>query len=121
DQNRVYVPLSKIAPAMIRAQLAIEDHRFYEHGAMDLVGTLRALVRTSSGDTQGGSTISQQYVKMVLQEACNLDQACIAEVTRSDGVAGYQRKIKELRYAIALEQQLSKDEILERYLNLAYY
>src|SRR5690606_40787193 len=56
-----------------------------------------------------------------LQEACNLDQACIAEVTRSDGVAGYQRKIKELRYAIALEQQLSKDEILERYLNLAYY
>ena len=78
QENRVYVPLEKIAPVMIQAQLAIEDHRFYEHGAMDLTGTLRALLRTSSGNTQGGSSISQQYVKMVLVESCHLDQACIA-------------------------------------------
>ncbi|GAB3739040.1 transglycosylase domain-containing protein [Microlunatus parietis] len=120
-QNRVYVPLDKIAPVMIQAQLAIEDHRFYEHGAMDLTGTLRAFLRTSSGDTQGGSSISQQYVKMVLVESCDLDQACIAQVTQASGTAGIQRKIRELRYAIALEEKFSKDEILERYLNIAYY
>ncbi|MFC7622324.1 transglycosylase domain-containing protein [Microlunatus sp. GCM10028923] len=122
DQNRIYTELDDIAPEMITALLAIEDHRFYEHGALDLTGTLRALLRNSSGsDTQGGSSISQQYVKMVLLEACDLDQQCIAEVTRSDGPEGYQRKIKELRYALALEQKFSKDEILERYLNIAYF
>ncbi|MFC7625579.1 transglycosylase domain-containing protein [Microlunatus sp. GCM10028923] len=121
DQNRVYVPLDKIAPVMIQAQLAIEDHRFYEHGAMDLTGTLRAFLRTSSGDTQGGSSISQQYVKMVLVESCDLDQICIARVTQASGTAGFQRKIRELRYAIALEEKFSKDQILERYLNIAYY
>ncbi len=75
DENRIYVPLDKIAPVMLQAQLAIEDHRFYEHGALDLRGTMRALVRNSSGgDTQGGSSISQQYVKMVLVEACQGDK-----------------------------------------------
>ncbi|MFC7625722.1 transglycosylase domain-containing protein [Microlunatus sp. GCM10028923] len=121
DENRIYVPMAKIAPVMIQAQLAIEDHRFYEHGAMDLIGTLRAFVRTSSGDTQGGSTLSQQYVKMVLVESCELDQACISRMIQASGIEGYQRKIKELRYALALEEKLSKDEILERYLNIAYY
>ncbi len=121
QENRVYVPLQKIAPVMIQAQLAIEDHRFYEHGALDLTGTLRALLRTSSGNTQGGSSISQQYVKMVLVESCRLNQACIAKVTEASGTDGFQRKIRELRYAIALEDKFSKDEILERYLNIAYY
>ncbi len=83
---------------------------------------MRALLQNSSGgSTQGGSSISQQYVKMVLLDACDLDQACIADVLESSGVEGYQRKIRELRYAIALEQKFSKDEILERYLNIAYY
>ncbi|WP_152361141.1 penicillin-binding protein [Microlunatus speluncae] len=121
QENRIYVPLKKIAPVMIQAQLAIEDHRFYEHGALDLTGTLRALLRTSSGNTQGGSSISQQYVKMVLVESCRLDQACISKVTEASGTDGLQRKIRELRYAIALEEKFSKDEILERYLNIAYY
>ncbi|GAB3752137.1 transglycosylase domain-containing protein [Microlunatus parietis] len=121
DENRIYVPLDKIAPVMVQAQLAIEDHRFYEHGAMDLIGTLRAFVRTSSGDTQGGSTLTQQYVKMVLVESCELDQACIARMIQSSGIEGYQRKIKELRYALALEEKLDKNQILERYLNIAYY
>ena len=117
------MPLSKIAPVMRQAQLAIEDHRFYEHGALDLRGTMRALVRNSSGsETQGGSSISQQYVKMVQVEACQGDKQCINEATRSSGAEGYQeRKIRELRYAIALEKRFSKDQILERYLNIAYY
>ncbi|BAK38036.1 penicillin-binding protein [Microlunatus phosphovorus NM-1] len=122
DENRIYVKLDKIAPVMRQAQLAIEDHRFYEHGALDLRGTMRALVRNSAGgETQGGSSISQQYVKMVQIEACQGDRECIADAQRSSGPEGYKRKIRELRYAIALEKRFSKDQILERYLNIAYY
>jgi membrane peptidoglycan carboxypeptidase len=121
DENRVYVGLDKVAPVMRQAQLAIEDHRFYEHGALDFKATLRAFVRNQAADgvSQGGSTITQQYVKMVQVEACQAkgDEACVREVQ----AATYDRKIRELRYAIALEKQLSKDQILERYLNIAYY
>ena len=120
DENRVYVPLDKIAPVMQDAQVAVEDHRFYEHGALDVKATMRALVRNSSGgSTQGGSSLTQQYVKMVL-----IEQA-VAEGD-TDGVeaareVSYGRKIQELRYAIALEKKFTKDQILERYLNIAYY
>lgn len=119
DENRVYVPLSEISDIMQKAQLAIEDSRFYEHGAMDLRGTLRAVVRTLGGSKQGASTITQQYVKMVL-----LNQA--VESKDPDQVkAAYERtvgdKVLELRYALALEDRLTKDEILERYLNMSYY
>jgi membrane peptidoglycan carboxypeptidase len=121
DENRIPVKLRQIAPIMRQAQLAIEDHRFYEHGAMDIKGTMRALVRNTAGDsgTQGGSTISQQYVKMVQVEACLAkgDDRCAKEAVAPT----VQRKIRELRFAIALEKQLAKDEILERYLNIAYY
>src|SRR5699024_3417980 len=66
DENRVYVPLKDIAPVMQQAQIAIEDHRFYEHGALDLTGTLRAFLHnTAGGPTQGASSLTQQYVKMV--------------------------------------------------------
>ena len=119
DENRIYVKLDKIAPVMRQAQLAIEDHRFYEHGALDLRGTLRALVRNSAGaETQGGSSITQQYVKMVQIEACQGDKQCVDDATGADG---RPRKIRELRYAIALEKRFTKDQILERYLNIAYY
>ncbi|CAA9301830.1 MAG: Multimodular transpeptidase-transglycosylase, partial [uncultured Friedmanniella sp.] len=119
DENRVPVELDEIAPVMRQAQLAIEDHRYYEHGALDLKGTLRALVRNSTSDsgTQGGSSITQQYVKMVQVEACNGDRECVAEAQAKS----MERKVRELRYAIALEKKFSKDEILERYLNIAYY
>lgn len=119
DENRVYVPLSEISPAMRQAQISIEDQRFYEHGALDLKGTLRALIRTSSGNLQGGSTLTQQYIKLAL-----IDKA-IADNDKEALAAAYERtfarKLLELRYAIALEDKLSKDEILERYLNLSYY
>jgi len=121
DENRIPVTLAKIAPIMRQAQVAIEDHRFYEHGALDVKGTLRALIRntTSEGATQGGSSITQQYVKMVQIEACQAkgDAACV----RDAQAPTMERKIRELRYAIALEKRLTKDQILERYLNIAYY
>ena len=121
DENRIPVPLNKIAPVMRQAQLAIEDHRFYEHGALDVKGTLRALVRNSASDgvTQGGSSITQQYVKMVQIEACQAKGD--ADCTKDAQAPTMERKIRELRYAIALEKQLTKDQILEHYLNIAYY
>ncbi len=120
DENRVYVPLSEIAPVMQQAQLAIEDHRFYEHGPIDVQGTFRALLRnTAGGSTQGGSSITQQYVKMVQIE--NAMARGDEEGVKKAQEPTIARKVQEMRYAIALEQKLSKDEILERYLNIAYY
>ncbi|SDE26821.1 Membrane carboxypeptidase (penicillin-binding protein) [Auraticoccus monumenti] len=120
EQNRVYVPLEDIAPVMRQAQVAIEDHRFYEHGALDLTGTLRALLRNSAGgSTQGGSSLTQQYVKMVQVEKARAsgDDASVEAAQEKT----YRRKLQELRYALAVEERLSKDEILERYLNIAYF
>ncbi len=119
DQNRIYVPMDKIAPIMQQAQVAIEDHRFYEHGAIDLQGTLRALVSTSQGVTQGGSTISQQLVRLVLVSTAEANNDPVARAEATENTLA--RKIRELRFAIALEKSLSKDEILERYLNISYY
>jgi membrane peptidoglycan carboxypeptidase len=121
DENRVPVKLEKIAPIMRQAQIAIEDHRFYEHGALDFKGTMRALVRNTAagGTTQGGSSITQQYVKMVQIDQCQAkgDTECVREAQAPT----VQRKIRELRYAVAMEKKFTKDEILERYLNIAYY
>ena len=103
---------------MKRAIVAIEDYRFYEHGALDLKGTLRAFVnnQTAAGSTQGGSSITQQMAKMTL-----LTQARTGDERKAATENTYQRKIQELRHAIAFEQNYSKDWILERYLNLAYF
>jgi len=82
SENRIPVKLNKIAPVMRQAQLAIEDHRFYEHGALDFKGTLRALIRNQTSDnTQGGSSMTQQYVKMVQIEACQArsDMQCVKD------------------------------------------
>ena len=69
DENRIIVPLAQIAPVMRQAQIAIEDSRFYEHGGVDLYGVGRAFVANLGGGyTQGASTLTQQYVKITLQE-----------------------------------------------------
>ena len=117
DENRVNVPLTRVSPAMKSAIIAIEDYRFYEHGALDLKGTLRAFVSNQTSDsTQGGSSITQQMAKMT-----QLTQARTEEERKAATENTYQRKIQELRHAIAFEQNYSKDWILERYLNLAYF
>ena len=126
DENRIAVPLDKVAPIMRQAQLAIEDHRYYEHGALDVKGTLRALVRnsTSADGTQGGSSITQQYVKMVQIEGCQTrgtSDAAVKKCVDDARAPTLDRKVRELRYAIALEQRLTKDQILSNYLNIAYY
>ena len=120
DANRIVVPLDEISPWMRKAQLAIEDSRFYEHGGIDVRGTLRALVsNASSGQTQGGSSITQQYVKMMLVEQASRqdDQEAMQEATEQT----YSRKLQELKYALNVEKTHTKDQILTSYLNLALY
>src|SRR3954452_8418310 len=70
-QDRVNVPLADVAPVMQKAMIAIEDIRFFNHGAVDLQGTMRAAITNlGKGETaQGGSTLTQQYVKNVLATA----------------------------------------------------
>lgn len=125
EQNRVVVPLEAISPAMQQAIIAIEDSRFYEHGPVDLKGIGRAVVNNAAGDggTQGASTLTQQYVKNVLveQAAARGDKEAIAEATASRGTKGYARKLREMKMAIDVEKEMSKDEILNGYLNIAYF
>lgn len=118
DENRINVPLSEISRTMVKAIVAIEDFRFYQHGALDMRGTLRALVtnQASGSQVQGGSSITQQLVKLTLLAQAKSKAERLAATDDT-----YERKIRELRYAIALEQKHSKDWILERYLNTAYF
>ena len=118
DENRVNVPLTQVSRTMVKAIVAIEDYRFYEHGALDLRGTLRALVtnQAQGGVVQGGSSITQQMVKLTLVSQADSKAERLAATEES-----FARKIRELRYAIAFEEKYSKDWILERYLNLAYF
>src|SRR5665647_592590 len=120
DENRVIVPLAQIAPVMRQAQIAIEDSRFYEHGGIDPLGVGRAFVSNlGGGDTQGASTLTQQYVKITLQEAALRKKDTIG--ARAATAKSYTRKLQELKYAVTLEKNLTKNQILEGYLNLVYY
>jgi membrane peptidoglycan carboxypeptidase len=139
DQNRIPVTWKQVAPVMYDAILSSEDPRFYNEGGIDLLGTTRAVLSNLQGknDTQGGSTISQQYVKNVLVQDCYANvndktdltrkkrdaaiQKCYRDATNDSGTAGYSRKLQEMRYAIALSQRYSKNEILLGYLNIANF
>ncbi|WP_188194944.1 transglycosylase domain-containing protein [Nonomuraea sp. SYSU D8015] len=118
EANRTAVPLGAVAPVMRRAIVAIEDARFYEHGGLDVRGTFRALLANTQagGIRQGGSSLTQQLVKNILVESARTDVE--RDRARAPNLA---RKITELRYALALERKYRKDEILERYLNIAYF
>jgi membrane peptidoglycan carboxypeptidase len=117
-QNRVEVPLENISPFMRQATVAIEDSRFLDHNGVDIRGVLRSLAtNVEQGQIeQGSSTLTMQYVKNVL-----VNQATSAEdldAARGDSAA---RKIREVRYALGLEKLFTKSDILERYLNIAYF
>ncbi|MDX2376899.1 transglycosylase domain-containing protein [Microbacterium sp. LRZ72] len=130
DQNRLPVEYDEIAPIVYDAILSSEDPRYYNHGGVDLIGTTRAAISnvTGSGQTQGGSSISQQYVKNVLVQRCESEaeddetlRACWEDATTASGMEGIERKLQEVRYAIALEQRYSKNDILLGYLNIANF
>lgn len=120
SENRISVPLEEISPHVQNAVISIEDRRFYEHGGVDMRGTVRALTNNlTGGGTQGGSTLTQQYVKnALLMDAVQRgdDEARQEAIEQT-----YGRKAREMKLAIALEKQQSKDEILNGYLNLAQF
>ncbi|GAA5056588.1 transglycosylase domain-containing protein [Streptomyces similanensis] len=119
SRDRTVVELKDISPYMQKALVAIEDSRFYQHGAIDLKGVLRALNKNaqSGGVAQGASTLTQQYVKNVFVEEAGDDPTKVAEATQQT----LGRKIKELKYAIQVEQDLGKKKILENYLNITFF
>ncbi|TDE53576.1 penicillin-binding protein [Nonomuraea mesophila] len=118
EEYRENVKLADVAEVMKTAIISIEDFRFYEHGAIDIEGTIRALAKnlSSGGIAQGGSSITQQYVKQVL-----LNSATTTKEKNAALEASYGRKLRELRYAMAVEEKYTKDQILEKYLNIAYF
>jgi len=123
-ENRIVVPLEAIAPILQETVIAVEDKRFYEHGGVDPMGMLRAVVKNSTTEsTQGASTLTQQYVKNVLIEAANSEQdrAAAADAREADGTEGYSRKLREAKLAISLEKETPKEKILEGYLNIAAF
>lgn len=104
EERRIPVKLAEIPQPLIDAILATEDSRFYEHKGVDPKGIMRALYRSSQGDTQGASTITQQLARnFFLTPERNIE-----------------RKIKEAILALEIEKVLTKDEILELYLNKIY-
>lgn len=123
-QNRVEVPLDKVSQEMQDATISIEDYRFFDHGGVDIEGMARAVVHNLvSPTTQGGSTLTQQYVKNVLAENAHAegDEAGVAAAKESEGTAGYARKLREAKLAVAVENKYDKKEILNRYLNINNY
>ncbi|NJC84505.1 transglycosylase domain-containing protein [Planosporangium mesophilum] len=119
DQNRRNVGLADIAPVMQQAIVAAEDTRFYQHHGVDVKGMARALVsnvRTGQAG-QGGSTLTMQYVRNVLKN----DPALTPQQRQAATAGTPLRKVQEMRYATALERKLSKQDILDRYLNIAYF
>jgi membrane peptidoglycan carboxypeptidase len=116
--NRESVRLDQVAPIMQKAVVAIEDSRFYQHGPLDMKGSVRALITNAQqgGVKQGGSTLTQQYVKNLLVESADTEKEIEAAKAPTFG-----RKLRELRYAVNVEKQLSKNQILQGYLNIAYF
>lgn len=111
-EKRRDVPLAAIPPRMIQAVIAIEDRRFYDHSGVDWIGTTRAVFTNVFGTKQylsGGSTITQQLVKNTFLTS----MWGIAKAREKDP----RRKFTEWLMSVALERRLSKDKVLELYLN----
>jgi membrane peptidoglycan carboxypeptidase len=121
DQNRVEVPADAISPFVKDATTSAEDPGFYEHGAIDVWGTVAGLVSTViTGSARGGSSITQQYVKNVLVQKCETlaDEAKRTECYNTATETTPDRKLKEMSLAIGLEKKSSKKDILRQYLNI---
>ncbi|WP_146148081.1 transglycosylase domain-containing protein [Glycomyces artemisiae] len=115
EENRREVTLDEVSPLMIDALLAAEDSKFYEHNGVDWAGIIRAAVANQGGDSQGASTLTMQYVRNTLiYSASTIDEVIAASEDT------YERKLREARYAMAIEDSMSKEEILEGYLNVIY-
>lgn len=117
SEDRVPLTREQISPHFVDALIATEDSRFFQHGGVDVVGTGRALFNNAiGGRRQGASTITQQWVKNLVQAAADTEEKRAA----ADDVS-VARKLGEARAAVEAERRFSKDEILTRYTNTAFY
>jgi membrane peptidoglycan carboxypeptidase len=118
EEHRKPTKLADMSPYVTEAIVASEDTRFYEHNGVDAKGVARAFVanQQAGGVSQGASTLTMQYVRMALRDGASTPQEALEATEQTTA-----RKLREMRFAIELEQRLSKQEILERYLNSAYF
>lgn len=117
-EDRTPVDLDQISEHMQNAIIAIEDERFYNHSGVDGEGLARAMVHNVTSDTQqGASTLTQQYVNNVLVNYQNLNGLR----TTVSGTKEIPDKLREMKLAVAVEKDMSKDEILEGYLNIVLF
>lgn len=121
NQNRIVVPLKKISKTMQQAVVAREDRRFWTHAGVDVQGVMRAFVQTYlvKGSQQGGSSLTQQYVKNVLLMQAIEDDDSIAQYHATEDTIA--RKIREMLISVQMEKKYSKAEILQGYLNIAQF
>lgn len=121
NQNRIVVPLKNISKAMQQAVVAREDRRFWSHAGVDVQGVMRAFVQTYmlQKSQQGGSSLTQQYVKNVLLMQAIEDDDSIAQYHATEDTIA--RKIREMLISVQMEKKYSKAEILQGYLNIAQF
>ena len=110
DEKRKVISLDDMADYLPKAYVAIEDERFYEHSGVDFKRTAGAIFNTvfKGNSSYGGSTITQQLVKNITKE------------DETEGMAGIMRKVKEWAKAFQVERMISKNQILELYLNILF-
>ncbi|RSM51656.1 glycosyl transferase [Actinoplanes sp. ATCC 53533] len=118
EEHRKPTKIADMAPVVTQAIVASEDTRFYEHNGVDAKGVARAFVanQQAGGVSQGASTLTMQYVRMALRDGAQTPKEALEATEQTTA-----RKLREMRLAIELEKRISKEEILERYLNSAYF
>jgi membrane peptidoglycan carboxypeptidase len=117
SENRVDVPFERISPNFANALVATEDQRFYEHSGVDVLGIVRAAAKNYANNNQseGGSTITQQLVQNILvSNATNDEERAVAKGDT------YEAKAREVKYAVALEKTMTKEQILAAYSNAVF-
>jgi membrane peptidoglycan carboxypeptidase len=118
EEYRRPTALKDMSPYITQAIVASEDTRFYEHNGVDAKGVARAFVanQQAGGVSQGASTLTMQYVRMALRDGARTPREALEATEQTTS-----RKLREMRLAIELEKRISKQEILQRYLNSAYF
>jgi membrane peptidoglycan carboxypeptidase len=118
EEYRKQTKIENMSPYITEAIVASEDTRFYEHHGVDAKGVARAFVanQQAGGVSQGASTLTMQYVRMALRDAARTPQEALDATEQTTG-----RKVREMRLALEVEKRMSKQDILERYLNAAYF
>jgi membrane peptidoglycan carboxypeptidase len=117
EQNRKPVPLTMIPTYLQQALVDTEDRRFFQHHGVDIRSLIRSAFSTSGGDTQGGSTLTMQYVKQSRYYK-DIGNAAKQDADISQTIS---RKLQDAKCAIELEKRESKDTILDNYLNIAFF